>query len=134
MARKLDGGGEPQLSAAEWKVMRCLWRRSPASAREVREALREETGWAYTTVRTLLARLEAKGAVRSSRRGSTSAYEPLLRESQARAGALRALLERAFDGAFGGLAAFLIDDGHLSKRDRAELARRLEKARERKQP
>ena len=125
MARQ---GRDPEptpLSATEWKVMRCLWRRSPASAREVREALEEDTGWAYTTVKTLLTRLEAKGVVRASKRGKASLYEPLLRESQARAVAVRALLERAFDGAFGSLAHFLIDDGHLSKRDRAELARRL---------
>ena len=134
MARRKPAAAELQLSEAEWKVMRSLWRRHPASARDVLEDLGAETRWAYTTVKTVLARLEAKGAVAVEMRANTSWYEPLVRESDARSRALRSLVDRAFDGAFGSLVHFLIDAEHLSKKDRAELERILadaEKGRER---
>ncbi|MCK6462072.1 MAG: BlaI/MecI/CopY family transcriptional regulator, partial [Planctomycetes bacterium] len=70
------------LTDAEWKVMRCLWEKSPATARDV--ATRLDTGWAYTTVRTFLDRLAGKGAVRAKKAGGTLAYAPVLTRSQAR--------------------------------------------------
>ena len=109
------------LSETEWKVMSCLWRRSPASARDVLEVLHPSTGWAYTTVKTLLSRLEIKGAVSSRRRANTSLYEPSITMSQARRGALRALLDRAFDGAVAPLMHHLIDNEKLSRADREQL-------------
>mgnify|MGYP002390148889 CR=1 FL=1 len=60
----------PALSDAEWKVMRALWARHPATARELLDALAADTGWAYTTLRTLLARLVEKGAVSESKEES----------------------------------------------------------------
>ena len=49
-----------QPSDAEWKVLNALWRRHPTSARELLTALRGE-GWAYTTLKTMLARMQEKG-------------------------------------------------------------------------
>ncbi len=115
----------PALSDAEWKVMRALWARHPATARELLDALAADTGWAYTTLRTLLARLVEKGAVSESKEDGTSVYEPLLREEKARASAVRGLLERAFDGGFGSLVHFMLENEELSSRDRAELERML---------
>src|SRR6185295_20290732 len=90
----------PELSDAEWKVIRALWTRHPASARDVLETLHGETGWAYTTVKTLLARLVDKGAASMRLRANTSLYEPLVSEDDARRTEVKALLDRAFDGAF----------------------------------
>jgi len=116
------------LSAAEWKLMRALWERGTATAREVHDDVAAEPGWAYTTVKTMLARLVDKGALRESKRGHVSVYAPLVSERRARRSALRGLLERAFDGTFGSLAQFLADDARLSDDDRAALARMLAEA------
>ena len=51
-----------RLNDSEWKVMQALWGRHPATARDVLEQVERETAWAYTTVKTLLARLVEKGA------------------------------------------------------------------------
>ena len=115
----------PALSDSEWKVMRALWARHPATARELLAALTTETGWAYTTLRTLLARLVEKGAVSESKEDGTNVYEPLLREDHARSTAVRSLLERAFDGGFGSLVHFMLENEELSSRDRTELERML---------
>jgi len=123
-ARKRSDAGI-ELSEAEWKVMRCLWRASPATARDVLDALRGETRWAYTTVKTVLARLEAKGAVAAEMRGNTSWYAPRVAQGEARSRAVRGLVDRAFEGAFGSLFHYLADPKTLSKKERAELRRAL---------
>lgn len=114
-----------KLSDAEWTVMNAVWTGAPASARDVLERVHGETGWAYSTVKTLLARLVEKGAVGERKRANTSIYEPLISRSQARRSALRALLDTAFDGAFGSLMQHMVADEKLSKRDRAKLAEML---------
>lgn len=121
----------PALSDAEWKVMRALWRRHPATARELLGLLRDDTGWAYTTLKTLLTRLVEKDAVREEKRDGANVYEPLLAERAARRGAVRSLLERAFDGGFGSLVHFMLEGEELSARERAELTRLVGDARKR---
>ena len=117
-----------KLSDAEWTVMRAVWQRPPASARDVLERAADETGWAYTTVKTLLARLVEKGALRMTMRGNVSLYEPRVTMRQARIAAVRALVDRAFDGAFGSLLQHLIAEEKLSPKDRAALARLIKAA------
>lgn len=111
---------EAKLTEAEWIVMRAVWQGAPASARDVL-ARAAATGWAYTTVKTLLARLVDKGALAAERRGNTSFYTPIWQPAEARRTALRSLLRAAFDGSFGGLLQHLVDDEPLSKRERAKL-------------
>lgn len=115
-----------QLSEAEWKIMNVVWSRSPASARDVLEELGSETAWAYTTVKTMLSRLVEKGALGAHKRANTSLYEPLVTRAEARRSAVKSLLNRAFDGAFGPLAQFLSEDEALSKKDRETLRTMLD--------
>jgi predicted transcriptional regulator len=120
-----DPRAEPHLTDAEWKVMNAVWARGEATPRHVLEALRAETRWAYTTVKTLMDRLVEKGALRARRSGLTSLYRPVLAQARARRGAVRALAERVFGGALGPLVHCLVDEGTLSPRQRRELRRLL---------
>jgi predicted transcriptional regulator len=111
-----------KLTDAEWTVMHALWGApSPASARDVLEAIHERTGWSYSTVKTMLARLVEKQAVSARRRGNVVLYEPLVQRDTAQTEAVRSLLDRAFDGVFGSLVHRLVDVGSLSKKDRQKL-------------
>ena len=110
----------PQPSAAEWKVLNALWRRNPASARELLGMLREQ-GWAYTTLKTLLTRMEEKGCVRAEMRGNTAWYRPAVQRRTAQRGAVRALIDRVFEGAAGPLLAHLAEDERLGPADRKKL-------------
>lgn len=110
-----------QLSDAEWKVMNVIWRKHPASTRDVLERLEGQPRWAYTTVKTLLTRLVDKGVLELSKRGNTSLFAPLVTRSAARRLALQSLVNKAFDGAFAPLVQFLMADERLSARDRAEI-------------
>ena len=113
--------GDQQPSAAEWRVLNALWRRSPANARELLGLL-AETGWAYTTLKTMLTRMEEKGFVRTEMRGNTAFYSPAIERGSAQRSALRSLIERVFEGAAGPLLAHLADDASLSPAERKKLA------------
>ena len=118
----------PELTDAEWKVIRALWKHHPASARDLLEDLHAETGWAYTTLKTLLARLVAKDAIAVRLRANTSLYEPLITEAEARRTEVKLLIDRAFGGLSVPLLRFVLAEEKLSAKDRAELREILERA------
>ncbi len=111
-----------QLNDSEWKVMRRLWERGRGGVAELHEELAAETGWAYSTVKTLLERLVEKGAVGIEKARSGRVFIPLLAEGEARRSAFRALLDRAFGGRLEAFAQHLVDSRALSQRERQELA------------
>lgn len=115
-----------KLTETEWQIMNCLWERYPATARGIAERLPKEVKWAYTTIRTLLSRLVDKGAVREYKLGMTSQYEPVLKQEDAQRSAFKTLLNQAFDGAFGPMLHFLVNDQSLTDAQRQELAKALE--------
>ena len=117
-----------KLSQAEWKLMNAIWDRHPASARDVMERVEGDADWAYTTVKTMLTRLEKKGALKSRLRANTTLYQPVLTRDKARRSALRAVLDAAFDGAFGPMMQFLVAEDNLSKEQREEIVRLLKDA------
>ncbi len=114
-----------KLSDAEWRIMTVIWLRHPLSAREVLEALPRGPDRAYTTVKTQLTRLVAKGALKETHAGTASLYAPRVGAAQARRFALRRFVERAFGG-YAPLLHFLVEEHELSEADRAELRRLLE--------
>ena len=110
-----------KLTGPEWLIMKALWEKHPARAKEVAQTLPAEISWAYTTIKTMLTRLVAKRAVSESKQGSISIYKPILTRRQARRTALSSVLNQAFDGAFGPLMHFLLEDQNLSAKQRREL-------------
>lgn len=111
-----------QLNDSEWKVMRRLWELGRGGVAEVHEGLSAETGWAYSTVKTLLERLVEKGAVGVEKGRAGRLFVALLPQEEARKNAFRALLDRAFGGRWDAFAQHLADPAALSRRERQELA------------
>jgi len=116
-----------RLTDTEWKVMQAVWSGGPCRARDVHDHLGDETHWAYTTVKTLLDRLEEKGAVTIRKSGNANLYEARITREEARRSAVRDLLDRAFEGAVSPLLHFLADERSLSARERRELRALLER-------
>jgi BlaI family transcriptional regulator, penicillinase repressor len=114
-----------KLSEAEWQIMNALWKRSPATARDLTEYLPKKTNWAYTTLKTMLTRLVAKNAVSERKRGNTSVYEPLVTKTKARQKAIMSLMNQAFDGTVGPLMHFIVEKEKLSTKQKEELIRLL---------
>lgn len=102
--------------------MRRLWELGRGSVAELHAGLEGETGWAYSTVKTLLERLAEKGAVTIEKARSGRVFVPAIAESAAQKSAFRALLDRAFGGRVESFAQALTGAGGLSRREREELA------------
>ena len=110
-----------KLTEAEWLIMNALWHKHPATARQIAERLPAGINWAYTTIKTMLTRLVEKNALTEQKRGNTSLYEPLVSKQKARLNAIKSLADQAFDGAFGPLMHFLLEEEKLSAKQRKEL-------------
>ena len=114
-----------KLTEAEWIIMNALWEKHPATARDIARRLPEQVKWAYTTIKTMLSRLVDKEAVSESKKGNRSLYEPIVSRQRARRSALRTLADQAFDGTFGPLVHFLVEEEKLTSRQRRELVKLL---------
>ena len=118
----------PKLSRAELKVMDALWSKGASSIREIQEALPSKGRPAYTTVQTLVYRLEAKGAVRRTKKiGGAHIFEPTVSRDAAQRRFVDELL-----GIFGGraqpLMSHLIETGKLTLDDIEEAKKALQRA------
>ncbi len=105
-----------RLTRFELEVMDVMWELEEASVREILEALPEHRRPAYTTVQTIVQRLEAKGAVARSRKiGNAFMFRPLV----SRRSALGRLLDEvlALAGGPQPLVAQLLEEGKLSLED-----------------
>jgi BlaI family penicillinase repressor len=115
-----------RLTRLELRVMEALWELGASSVRELRESFPEKGRPAYTTVQTIVYRLEAKKAVRRLKRvGNAHVFGAVLSRNLAQ----RRLMED-FLAAFGGraqpLVARLIEAGKLTLEDVREAERLLE--------
>ena len=92
MANELD------LTTAEWKVMECLWERSPLTGREVSEALAASAGWTRSTALTMLRRMTEKGLIACSDENGVREYAPLIIRSDAVQRETESFLDRVYSG------------------------------------
>jgi predicted transcriptional regulator len=113
-----------RLSRFELQIMEVLWRAGELSVREVHDELSKDS--AYTTVQTILQRLEQKGAVRRTRKvGNALMFEAAI----TRRSVYRRLIDELL-GLVGGsqpLLAHLVDSGQLSIDDLKALEKKVRK-------
>ncbi len=112
------------IHETEWDLLEVLWSAERATAREVAEALEQKRGWAYSTVKTQLDRMVAKGLICARQVGNVWEYSPAVLQSQARRSAWSGFVEKAFGGAMAPALQFLASDAKLTKKQR-ELLRAL---------
>ena len=118
-----------RISDAEHAVMEALWEKSPQTAVEVCDSVCGERGWSMPTVKTLLSRLVAKGAVTTEPDGRRFLYSPLLARDDYVGGESRRLVDRLFGGKAAPLFAHLAEAEALSDDDIAEIERLLKEMR-----
>lgn len=111
----------PSISEAELEVMAVLWAEAPLTAAEVAERVPRARGWSATTVKTLLGRLLAKGALTHEEDGRRYLYRPALERSDYVTGDVRRLVDRLFGGRAAPLVAHLAEQQSLTPEDIAEL-------------
>ena len=108
---------QPRLSKAETRILEQYWKLGVASVREILDSLPEDERVAYTTVQTLVYRLEEKGALRKVKKiGNAQLFQPAINQSQYRGRLVRDLLD-LFGGSPRLLVSNLLENGTLTLRD-----------------
>lgn len=116
-----------KLSKLEYQLMEILWSRGASSVREIQQAMPDEHPLAYTTVQTIIFRMEGKGAVcRTGQAGNAYLFEPKITREHAQRALIEDLLA-LFGGSSQPVMAHLVSSGKLSLEDvkKAEEALRL---------
>lgn len=109
------------LTAAEWKVMKIVWRLNSCAARDVYEEAGRRFGWAPSTTKTLLRRLVDKGHLTATAVGTSYLYRPARPAWPSLAGAADTLLQNTPGGMGGRLLAYMVKKTPLSAEDLAKL-------------
>jgi BlaI family transcriptional regulator, penicillinase repressor len=111
------------ITRFELEIMDVFWRVGETSVREVCDALAEKKSAAYTTVQTIVQRLEQKGAVRRTRKiGNALMFEPAVTRKSAYRRVLDDLLD-LFGGSAQPVVAQLLESGKLTLEDLKALER-----------
>jgi len=116
----------PSLSNAEWEVMKTFWIEGPMAARDVYNALPDGHGWAYKTVKTLLSRLVAKGALDYEQIGNSYLYRPVFSRDQLTSKEVRGFVDRVLDGSLSPILAHFIEKTELSNEELNRLRKLLD--------
>jgi len=107
----------PRLSKAETRILAQCWKLGVCAVREILESLPEDERVAYTTVQTLVYRLERKGYLRRVKKiGNAQLFEPVVDQGEFRSGLVRDLLD-LFGGSPRLLVSNLLETGTLTLRD-----------------
>ncbi len=120
-----------QLSELQIAIMRILWERGEASAAEVHEVLQKDRGLAFTTIATLLSRLEKRDLITHRTEGRTYIYRPKVQEKEVRRSMIRDVVDRLFQGDASELVSHLLTESQI-KPDDLDKVRDLIKAAEKK--
>ena len=109
--------------------MEVLWEKSPQTGAAVTQALRETTGWANTTVRTLLTRLVEKGALRTrDNESGVREFLPAAKREACVKAESASFLDRVFKGAEKALLAHFASNAKLTAEEARELKRLLDES------
>jgi BlaI family penicillinase repressor len=111
----------PNISDAEWLVMKVLWAKSPGTTVDVVETLEPTTKWKLKTVLTLLNRLVKKGALGFDKKGRAYHYYPLVEEAACVRAETRSFLERVHSGSLKPMLAEFLGEAELSKAEIEDL-------------
>ena len=116
MAKKIH-----ELTEAEWAIIQAVWNNEPCAAPTVQEVLQSQKKWTYSTVKTMMDRMAAKGLLKTKRIRNLILYRSAITKRQAQKGEILRTLKRAFNGALTPMMQFLLDSSTLSQDQLNEL-------------
>ncbi|AEE95873.1 BlaI/MecI/CopY family transcriptional regulator [Mahella australiensis] len=116
----------PNISDAEWRIMKVLWRKSPLTSTEIIDSLRGDTEWSPKTIHTLIGRLVKKKAIGVKRESPLNKYFPLVTQKECRMVETKSFVQKVYDGSLQLLVKSFIKDENLSAEEIAELRRILD--------
>ena len=88
----------PQITEAEYEVMKIVWKYAPINTNEITEKLLATSSWSAKTIQTLIKRLVNKGALTYEKNSRVFVYTPLVKESEYISQESNSFLNRYYDG------------------------------------
>ena len=110
-----------ELTEAEWAIIKAVWESEPCAAPAIQMKLEKQTGWTYSTVRTLMDRMVVKGLLQAEKVSNLTQYRSAVSRDQAQQGEVLYALKHAFNGALTPMVQCLLETSDLSSDELAEL-------------
>lgn len=114
----------PQISEAEFEVMKIVWKFAPINTNEITKRLEKTTSWSPKTIQTLIRRLVAKGALAYEKQSRIFVYRPLVEEQEYVNQESHSFLKHFYGGRISAMLSAYIENDRLSK-DELETLRSL---------
>ena len=111
----------PQISEAEFQVMKIVWEHAPVSTNQVTEYLARTTKWSPKTIQTMLKRLVQKKALTYDKEGRVFIYKPLIGQQDYVNQESRHFLQRFYNGNLVSMMTAFLDMEELSQQEVDEL-------------
>ncbi|MDC7289250.1 BlaI/MecI/CopY family transcriptional regulator [Blautia schinkii] len=118
----------PQISEAEFEVMKIVWKYAPINTNEITERLVQSTSWRPKTIQTLIKRLVTKGALTYEKQSRVFVYTPLVQESEYLNQESNSFLNRYYDGDITAMLSSFIENDKLSEEEINSLRSLLSKS------
>jgi len=118
-----------ELTEGEWAIIQAVWENEPCTAPTVQEELEDKKRWTYSTVKTMMDRMAAKGLLKTKKIRNLFLYRSAITRKEAQTGEIMRAVKRAFDGALTPMMQFLLDSDRLSKKQLAELETMIKRKR-----
>ena len=106
------------ISETEWKIMEVVWQSQGIGFGEIKNSL-SDTNWSDSTIKTLIRRLVAKGALKFEEKGGINKYFAVAGQDECRLKETKNLIDRIYNGSIKMLVTNLVNDSNLSE-DEAE--------------
>lgn len=114
---------EIELTEAEWTIIKAVWDYEPCAAPAIQEKLFKRTEWTYSTVRTLMDRMAAKGLLTAEKVRNQTLYRSAVTREQAQRGELLYALKHAFNGALAPMVQCLLDTKTVTREELDQVKR-----------
>ena len=111
----------PQISEAEFEVMKIVWKYAPISTNEITERLLKTTAWSPKTIQTLIKRLVTKGALAYEKQGRVFVYTPLVGRNEYVNQESSAFLKRFYNGDISAMLSSYLENHRLSEEEIEDL-------------
>lgn len=105
----------PQISEAEFEVMKIVWKCAPVSTNEITDRLTQTTSWSPKTIQTLIKRLVTKGALTYEKQSRVFVYTPLVKENEYVSQESSSFLKRFYHGDITAMLSSYIENDQLSE-------------------
>jgi len=114
-----------RLGDLQLRIMQILWARVEATVADVHEALAKERDLAYTTIATMLRKMEARGLVRHRLDGRSFVYRAAVREEDVSLGMADHLVDRLFEGSLSDMVHHLLTTREVSREELSKLGKMI---------